>query len=168
MTSSYGCAERQFPHAHLESGVPREPARVSRIAKLVVLALVELGIARWIGARSAVSSGVVSERARKAALAFRYAAEKPSTDLAEAFAAFVAGCLDCPVRTVIGPDLPTRLLDAGVSPDLASRAGDLLDVLVASRYGGRVDEERIQHACELVDALAVNFREHEVSRATQA
>lgn len=127
-----------------------------------------LGGARWFRASKKSSGGVVGARAREAALAFRTCARKPSTDLADAFAAFVAGCLGCPVRDVMGPDLSTRLVNAGVSGDLASRAGELLDVSVSSRYGERMTEDGIEHACALVDALAANFREHEATRATQA
>lgn len=37
---------------------------------------------------------------------------------------------------MITPDLPRRLEAAGAPPDLARRTADLLDALVASRYGG--------------------------------
>lgn len=118
-------------------------------------------VAPWFGARRTARVRPQGVRARDAALLFRTCAEKPSTDLADAFAEFVAGCLGCPMRVVIGPDLSTRLVNAGVSRELASQAAELFDALVASRYAGRVPECRIRRAHKLVDALEANFREIE-------
>ncbi len=92
----------------------------------------------------------------------------PSTDVADAFAEFTAACLACSVRTVIGPDLSTRLSNAGVAHVHASRAAELFDHLIASRHEGRASEALVEHARALVDELATEFRDGGVTRVDQA
>lgn len=73
--------------------------------------------------------------------------------MADEFAEYVARCLDCPVRDVIGPDLATRLERAGVPRVLALRSSELFDAMIASRHGGGATDEDVRSACAIVGAL---------------
>jgi hypothetical protein len=131
----------------------------SSAAGILAVAPFAVVVARWFRSQRSAQVDRAQVRARMAAIAFREAMGKPSTDTADAFAEFVATCLSCSTRTVIGPDLSTRLSNAGVSHGHASRAADVFDELIASRYEGRASETLVEHALELVDELASEFRD---------
>jgi hypothetical protein len=139
----------------------------SSAAGILAAAPFAIVVARWFRSHRPNEVDRARARARAAALVFRAATSRPSTDLADAFAEFVATCLDCSTRTVIGPDLSTRLAHAGVSHGRASRAADVLDELIASRYDG-VAEDLVERARELVDDLAAELRDRGGARGDQA
>ena len=100
-------------------------------------------------------------RARDEAAAFRSRSRAAATDrdLADAFSAYLAARLRCSIAEVIAPELPQRLVDAGVPEGLADRTATRLDDLVAVRYGGAaVDGSPLG---ELVDALEIAFEDRE-------
>lgn len=131
----------------------------SSAAGILAVAPFAIVVARWFRPHKSAQVDRARARARVAALAFREAAGRPSTDVADAFAEFIAACLSCPTRTVIGPDLSTRLSNAGVPHGHASRAADVFDELIAARYEGRASETLVERALELVDELAAEFRD---------
>lgn len=113
----------------------------------------------WIAALLAAAAGVIVWRRRKttpvdvvdAAAEFR---EAMARDLADAFAAYLAARLDCAAATVIGPDLGPRLEAAGVNPEVAARAGAMVERLVGARYGGAaIDDAARSDALALVEEL---------------
>jgi len=83
-------------------------------------------------------------RLRAAASALCSATNSPESDLAGAFADYLAARLDCPAAAVIAPDLAERLTRAGVASDLSRDAAARLKQLVAAEYGGAptTDAER--------------------------
>ena len=72
--------------------------------------------------------------------------QRAEEDIAEAFTGYLAARLDCPAASVIGPDLPARLIAAGVPEELATEASKLSEDLVAARYGGAVHDDRTKAA----------------------
>jgi hypothetical protein len=95
---------------------------------------------RWRARREAAAGipggPVPLPPAADAALLFHRRMQDPAADPGEALAAFLAKRLGCLPAAVIAPDLRRRLEAAGAPPDLARRTAELLDALVASRYGG--------------------------------
>jgi len=73
-------------------------------------------------------------------------AQRAEEDIAEAFTGYLAARLGCPTASVIGPDLPARLVAAGVPEELATEASRLSEDLVAARYGGAVHDDRTKAA----------------------
>lgn len=96
-------------------------------------------------------------RARNASSAFAAQIQGADSDLADAFAEFLAAKLRCPQAAVIAPDLSQRLQTAGVSENLSKRAADMLDSLIASRYGGRPSAQNTQSAQTLVQEIEAAF-----------
>ncbi len=131
----------------------------SSAAGILAVAPFAIVVARWFRSHRSAPLDRAQARARIAAIAFREATGRPSTDTADAFAEFVATCLSCSTRTVIGPDLSTRLSNAGVSHRHASRAAEVFDELIAARYESSASETLVEHALELVDELASEFRD---------
>lgn len=75
------------------------------------------------------------------------AASASPHEQSDALAECVAAHLGCAPAAVIDPDLVTRLVGDGLSPDDARTVADALEGLVASRYGGpavRVDPSRLR------------------------
>ena len=79
--------------------------------------------------------------------------EHAATDLTGALTEFLAAVLSCSPAAVISPDLADRLVAAGVSRDLAERAGALVADLVGARYGGESGGEELRRATELVEQM---------------
>lgn len=143
---------------------PPETSRALRIAKLVVLALLALGLARWLQARRRKRIEPDKARARGAAVAFHARATSSDAELADAFAEFLAARLGCSTPAVTAPDLSARLVKGGVPADLAARPAQWLEALVAARYGGRAPENAAQTTRELVDALDAAFQDSDKAR----
>ena len=126
---------------HDEPDRTGSPFRTGGLAA-VLAALAALGAAVWFLVRrraarlAAAAADPVRARIRGAAAAFRAGALRPDTDVADAFAEYLAAHLRCGLAAVISPDLARRLSAVGVSPQLAARAAATLESLVAARYGG--------------------------------
>lgn len=143
----------------------REPERPDSGVRTVVLLL---AAAAAVGAAIAVSrrrahrgrdADADTLRADGAAAAFRARSATPGADLADVFAEYLAARLRCPAAAVVAPELPSRLETAGVPGGLASRTGDLLERLVAARYGGGVATPGDAIAARaLVDEIDAAFR----------
>lgn len=137
---------------------PRSRAAHELSGVLLVLVLIApwllaLGFLTWRRARAAGRVPTRSMRCRMAAARFRSRAGESGADPGRTFAVFLAACLDCPVAAVIAPELPARLVRAGVPGELAERAAALLETLVARRYGGPADVYAMQAASDVVDML---------------
>jgi hypothetical protein len=74
-------------------------------------------------------------------------------EVGHVFAAFLASRLGRPAPSVIGPGLAARLGSAGLPDDLAREADDLLERLVASRYGGAPVEDPTGTAARVAEAI---------------
>jgi len=100
---------------------------------------------------------LAAQRARRATDAVRACAGEPDGELAHAYAEYLAAHLRLPTAAVIAPDLPVRLVAAGVPVELAADAADALERLVAARYGGRGFDEASSRIARLVDRLDAAF-----------
>jgi len=125
---------------------PAEPESRLRLEWIAAaLVLLAAGVIVW-RRRKATPDDVVDATAD-----FR---EAMARDVADAFAGYLATRLDCPVATVIGPDLGARLEAAGISPQAAARASAMVERLVGARYGGAaIDETARSDALALVEEL---------------
>ena len=146
------------------TGAPRSPS--TALAAVVLLSpwLLALCLLTWLRGHARSQIDPDHARARAAAVAFRARAGQPGTDVAEAFAEFLAARLGCAPAAVIAPDLPARLEAAGVPTHLAGRAATLLDGLVAARYGGSPSAGGAAAVRALVDELEERFRAAEEAR----
>jgi len=94
------------------------------------------------------------DRAQDAAGRFRTRLARPGADAAAALTDYLAARLECAPAAVIGPGLADRLRATGVDPDLAARAGALVERLTAARYGADDDAgDGARAARALVDEL---------------
>jgi hypothetical protein len=108
--------------------------------------LVEMLLAGGIAGIAAAALVVAIRRRRARARAsaagptaldvLRTSLVRPEADVEGAFTAYAAAVLRCPPAAVVGPDFAARLAAAGVDGRRARRAADLVEALVASRYGG--------------------------------
>ncbi len=130
------------------------------VAALVVAASAALVL--WRRARRRVTPpDPDAVRVREALATLRRRVASPGTELADALTEFLAAYLDCPSSAVIGPDLPARLVSAGLASDLASRAAATVERLVAARYGGDVISDAA--VSELVADLHTLLQTHSPS-----
>jgi len=134
-----------------------EPARPTTLRWIVVesaaagLAIVALLLVRRSRAKRSPPG---DERpVREEAARFQAELAAPGADVAQSLAAFVAACLRCPTAAVIAPDLASRLVAAGASLDVAKRTSELLERLVAARYGGGSSSGEADAARAVVDDL---------------
>ncbi|TAH34439.1 MAG: hypothetical protein EYC70_15980 [Planctomycetota bacterium] len=147
---------------------PRQAAarRLSPALLVIVLLLpwpLALGLWSWMCAHERRRSDPAGVRARHAADRFRADLDRPQADPAAALAEFLAARLRCPAAAVITPDLPERLMHAGVPAGLAARAAALLDALVAARYGAAATPQSAAQARALVGELEDAFQSAERS-----
>ncbi|NRA95365.1 MAG: BatD family protein [Planctomycetes bacterium] len=94
-------------------------------------------------------------RARRALSVFRAAAGRPGADLREALAGYVAARLRCPTPAVIAPGLGARLRAADIDGELADRAAEFLEGLVAEGYGSPLKSDG--DVVTLVEDLEAGF-----------
>ncbi len=130
------------------------------LAILLLLVLLPLAVLVW-RPRDADPSQSRPDviRAESAAATFHASAGSQDEDPADALAAFIAAWLGCPPAAVIGPDLASRLVNAGVPAELASRSSTLLEDFMAARYGGSGPAgDAKATARALVDELDSAFR----------
>lgn len=113
----------------------------------------------WRRRAQAGDPGVLDEDLESAAAreASALAARAPG-DRAQALAEYLASRLDCPVPAVIGPGLAERLELAGVPSAGAASAAQLLDELVAARYGGAEAPDASARVRASIEALELAFR----------
>ena len=83
------------------------------------------------------------------------------------FADFLAKLLACAPPAVIGPELASRLEDAGVEAGVAARAAALMEKLVASRYGGDPPGERERAEASAIVETIVGPGKTRVRRRTE-
>lgn len=134
------------PRPPVEDDAGRLPIAVAVV--VAALAVVAVLVRRRTRGRDAVESH--GKHVRDAAAAFR---ARAGTSDAEAFAAFLAACLDCPPAAVVSPDLAARLVAAGAPPEVAARAASLLERLVAARYGGEPSTDDASAARAVVEEI---------------
>lgn len=119
---------------------PRDSAPATAIVVVAVVvalaAVTALALLMRSRRRGALPPDPDTIRVQAALDALRARVGSHDHGLADAFAGFLAACLKCPPAAVIGPDLPARLVERGLTPGLASRAAATLERLVAARYGG--------------------------------
>jgi hypothetical protein len=122
-------------------GAAEEPAAVcdtggvpvGLLSAALLAALAVAGLILWVrrggrpGAAPSVSDAA-SEAGRRL--------DAPGADPAEVLVGFLAARLGVLPAAVVSPDLRRRLVEAGARGDLADRTADLVDRLVAARYGG--------------------------------
>ena len=127
----------------------------------------------WIGAgallyglrvRERARRDVAGRRARGAAAAFSAGLARPNAEVDTVLAAYLAARLRCPEAAVIGPELPGRLVAAGIPRDLAIGTARSLEALVAGRYGGEPTAGSHDEARALVAELETHFQAGEVRR----
>ncbi|MFH1998624.1 MAG: BatD family protein [Planctomycetota bacterium] len=120
-----------------------------------------MGLLILLRRREKIRNDPEGVRARGASESFHSKTEYPGSDLAQAFAEFLAARLRCPEAAVISPDLAARLEASRVPTEMARRAAELLDLLVAARYGGVLPEDLTRKARSLVDTLEEVFQSRE-------
>lgn len=98
------------------------------------------------------------ERAAAAAAACRAGLRAANADVAGAITAYLAARLRCNPAAVIAPDLPARLIAAGVPSELAMRTARRFDELVDARFGGARPAASAAVATSLLDELEAVFR----------
>lgn len=150
------CGEQTNGDPHLLS-----PAQVASV--LGVPWLLALVIWRLQRARDRTRSDPLGERARRAAAVFAARRNASGSELADAFADYLAARLRCARAAVVGPDLDARLAAAGIPAALATRTARALQDLLAIRYGGA------QVASDTtVPALVGELEAHFVARANRS
>ncbi len=142
------------PRAGDDTGTSPSSSR----AWLLAPCLLGLGLLVWLRVRSRRRPAPDPVDARGTAAALRSHAASTDSDLAQAFAEFLAARLACPVPAVIAPDLQARLVAAGVPAEIASRSAALLESLLEARYGGRLPPGSGEAVGALVESLEVSFR----------
>jgi len=75
-------------------------------------------------------------------------------DVADAWLHLCARLLDCPEASVVSRDLPARLARVGLPEAMAAQVAELLDALLAPRYGGRPLADARDRALATADELA--------------
>jgi hypothetical protein len=122
-------AEEPRPEAAGPAGWP--------LVVAVVMALVAAAaLAVWLRRRARPEAPAPDPRTLRLEEALAALRAQPTgPGRAETFAELLAAYLGHPAAAVVGPDLATRLQDAGIAPALASRAAMALERLVAARYG---------------------------------
>ncbi len=133
---------------------PRPPDRTGAALLIgLVLGLVGLVVLLLLRGRSdrRYVAGVDASRAA-AVSAGAYAAEGDA--IAGALAEYLAVRLRCPPAAVVGPDLAERLVRAGVDAGLARETAELLEELVAARYGGTAPADARERTDRVLDALS--------------
>ena len=138
------------------------PSALLAIALLAPWALA-LGVLLWLRARACRDPA--RARALAAAAAFRERIDAPGADAADLLADDLAARLACSASAVIAPDLSRRIAARGVPEELAERAAETLDSLVAARFGGgAASEDGGRIARERVEELEASFRAAEGRR----
>ena len=138
---------------------------LSPILLVVVLLmpwLAAAGLMSWLRVRAHNLADPLGVRARRAFRRFRFQTRRHDVEMAFGLSEYVAARLRCPVPMVIAPQLHAQLLSAGIPDVLTTRTVELLEALVAARYGG----DQVSGAQEKTRAL-VNELE-EVFRAVEA
>ncbi len=133
------------PQSDVREGEVR-PMTVAAGALLTLLGLLAAWF--WFLRRNRTSglADPAGARARGALEVFCGNIARDEADPAMAFAEFLAARLGCPAAAVIAPDLPQRLLAAGVPTALAERATLALRRWVAARYGAADAEQEDRDA----------------------
>ena len=138
-------------------GIPVvHPRMLSLVAAMVfgpwlLMGLLGLGL-RFRRRRAA---DVVGQRARSAARSFQREL-RAGGDPAAAMVTYLAARLGIAEAAVIGPDLATRLEEAGVSAPLARETQQKVEVGIAARYGGGggLDQATVEKLVERLEAEA--------------
>lgn len=139
-----------------------DAAPLSRPLLVIAIALpflLALSLHLFLRARERERSDPSRARARAAATVFResVAPNEASISVADAFAEYLAARLHCPAAAVIAPGLATRLEAAGIPAATALRAAQLLETLVAARYGGGAPQGSVESAHALMAELEAGF-----------
>ncbi len=122
-----------------DDGVSRELLAALAAALLLLAATAALLLRRRrVSPRPRSGPGADPRAAARegAAAEARAALDGPGADVADVLATFLARRLGCAPAAVVSPDLPRRLEAAGVAPEVAREMSQLLERLVAARYGG--------------------------------
>lgn len=131
-----------------------------RAVAVALAVLGSLALGRMLRRRSRDQRAARAERARaeRASQAFRAHESAGDAELANAFAELLAGALGCSTAAVIGGDLRARLAAAGVPDGIAQRAAELLDALVAARFGGHAPADARARLAAIATELERHFR----------
>lgn len=118
------------------SGNVRVPPWALALTVGVLVGLIAAGGARFRRSRRRSTDSPSLVRRRAALAALRTQSARPGADLAPAFTEVLAAHLGVPHAAAIGMDVAARLARTGAAPEVAARATEILERLVAARYGG--------------------------------
>ena len=138
----------------LKPSAAGHPWRLDATQFIVLVALLTPWLLAWLVRSRIRSRGARAVRVapviREAAAAHRSQSAQADADHSRLLVEFLAAALACPPASVISADLGDRLQQLGLTAELSRRAADVLDGMVAARYGGDSTRQSSDDAAALV------------------